>query len=415
VSGLLITALLFPIAGCVTGRRPLAELFLLGVGIVGSALLVLGIFHVSFVVTLGVVLVAGLLGFLASKKGRNSATQQLSNPATIVAIIPLALLAISAAIVPLNDFDGRGFWLLKAKALAQERVIDGPFFHNAVVHDPRNQYPLLVPLDAAAIMIASGDMDDRQVRWLYLFTFAALVFVVARRVNPWCAAILAWTPQFAVSDEGCALTAYCDIAVAAFAACAFFELIDAQSPFRFGLWLAFLTLTKNEGLPIALILLAIGVASFRRRISWSILPMAVTVAALFFWRAQIPKSDEEDYFALLITLPSRADRLIPAAAATAKHFLAVSNWGLLWIAVWTALAMLLWKREWRAPVIVLSISAMYIIAYAVTQWTMRELIDASADRLLMHVIGPALFAVGSITDAYAQNRYSPPEYQQKST
>ncbi len=412
MSGLLITALLFPIAGCIAGRRPLAELFLLGVGVVGGSLFILGLFHVPFVVTIAIVMVAGLLGFVY---GPASAGHDRLKPVpTLLSITPLALLAISATIVPLNDFDGRGFWLLKAKALAHERVIDGPFFHHSVVDDPRNQYPLLIPLDAAAVMIASGDTDDRQVRWLYLLTFAALVFVIAGRIHPWCGAILAWTPQFVVNNEGGALTAYCDIAVAAFVACAFFELMDAQSPLRFGLWLAFLTLTKSEGLPIALILLAIGVASFRRRIVLSIAPVAVAVSALLFWRAHIPRSDEEDYIGLLITLPSHVDRLIPAIIETAKHFFAVSTWGLVWIAAWIALAMLLRKREWRAPVTVLSICAIYIIAYAVTRWTMRELIDASADRLLMHMIGPALFAIGRITDGSAQNRYNQPEYQRRS-
>jgi hypothetical protein len=128
-------------------------------------------------------------------------------------------------------------------------------------------------------------------------------------------------------------------------------------------------------------------------------PLVVAVGVLFFWRAHIPKTDEEDYFALLTRLPSHIGRVFPALFETAKHFFAISSWGLVWIAVWIALGILAWKREWRAPAIVVSISAMYVIAYAVTQWTMQELIDASADRLLMHLIGPALFAIGRITDA----------------
>jgi hypothetical protein len=413
VSGLLITALLFPVAGCIAGRRPLAEMFLFGVGVVGTALFVLGFFHVPFTVTIGIVLVAGLVRLAMEHQLQPVGPAKAGAPLAMI-IIPLAILAISAAIVPLNDFDGRGFWVLKAKALAHERAIDGPFFHNAVVNDPRNQYPLLIPLDAAAVMIAAGDSDDRQVRWLYLFTFASLVFVVAQRINPWCGAILAWTPQFAVNPEGGALTAYCDIAIAAFAACAFLELMEGASPFRFGLWLTFLTLTKSEGLPIALILLAIGAMSFRHRIAISVAPLAIAVSALFFWRAQIPKTDEEDYFSLLITLPSNAGRLLPAIAETTKHFFFVSNWGLLWIAVWIALAILAWRREWRAPATVVAISALYITAYAITRWRMHDLIDASADRLLMHMIGPALFAIGRITDGSAQSRYGRPEYPPKS-
>jgi len=327
-----------------------------------------------------------------------------------MAIIPLLLIAIPTAIVPLNDFDGRGFWLLKAKALANERTISGPFFRNEVVEDPRNQYPLLLPLDAAAVMMISGDDDDHQVRAIYFFTFAALVFYVSRRVNPWCGAILAWTPQFLVSNEGGVLTAYSDIAVAAFVTCAFCELIDRRSPLLFGMWLAFLVLTKNEGLPIAIVLALIGIAAFRRQIVHSIAPPAIAAIALYAWRSGIPKTAEEDFLRLLPALPSRLDRLAPAILESAKHFLAVPAWGVLWIAVWIAVAILVWRREWLAPAVILSISAIYLGAYITTNWIMPDLIHASADRLLMHVIGPALFAIARATDVIAQNRYIPPEH-----
>lgn len=407
MTALTITALLFPVAGCIFGRRPIAECFLLGIGVVGSAEFILGLLHVPLIVTAALCVVAGLIGFVWGPA--SAGHDRLKRVHTLIIIIPLVVLAFSAAIIPLHDFDGRAFWVLKAKALAHERTIDGPFFHNAVVNDPRNQYPLLLPLDAATVMIASGDLDDMQVRWLYLFTFAALVMVVAQRINPWCAAILAWIPQFTVSQEGGALTAYADIAVAAFVTCAFLELVERGSPLRFGLWLSFLVLTKNEGLPIAVVLLTFGLIQFRRLITLA--PVVVAIESLLVWRAIVPKTDEEDFLALLPSLPSRLNRLIPAVVESGKHLFAISTWGLFWIAALVALGLLAWKKEWQAPAVVLAISAVYISAYMVTHWTMRDLIHASADRLLMHMIGPALFALSRAIDASARNRYSPPEYQ----
>ncbi|HEX9500709.1 MAG TPA: hypothetical protein VGA10_03565, partial [Thermoanaerobaculia bacterium] len=125
----------------------------------------------------------------------------------------------------------------------------------------------------------------------------------------------------------------------------------------------------------------------------------------------IPKTDEEDYLRLLPTLPSRLNRLGPAIVESSKHFFAVSSWGFVWIAVWIAIAILIWRKEWLAPAVVISICAIYLGAYITTNWIMRELVVASADRLLMHVIGPALFAVARATDVIAQNRYGPPEHQ----
>jgi hypothetical protein len=53
---------------------------------------------------------------------------------------------------------------------------------------------------------------------------------------------------------------------------------------------------------------------------------------------------------------------------------------------------------------VASVIAVYIVVYMVTLWNMRDLVDATADRLLMHVIGPALFAIARVSDSTAQSR-----------
>ena len=383
---------------------------LFAIGLFGATMFVLGLVHVPFVVSALIAVAGGLWSAAPWRRlvpDKALASQRTSKALLIITVIPLLAIAFTAAIVPLHDFDGRAFWLLKAKGLAAERTIDGPFFHD---DEPRNQYPLLMPLDAAAIMMATGNIDDRVARWLYVAIFAAFVWSIWRRLGPWYAAILAWLPQFAFAPEGGALSGYSDIAVAAFVACAFFELLDAESPLRFGMWLAFLILTKNEGLPIALIVFAVGAASFRRRIAISAIPAAVAVAALFVWRSGIPKTDEENYVALLPSLPSHLDRFLPAIGESAKHLFLFANWGLLWIAALIAIAVLAWRRQWRAPAIVGAMSALYIGAYMVTGWTMRDLISVSADRLLMQMIGPALWAVAALTE---RNRYTPPERQPK--
>ncbi|HKO01581.1 MAG TPA: hypothetical protein VJ032_07810 [Thermoanaerobaculia bacterium] len=268
MTGLLITLVLFPLAGCIAGRRTFSESFLLGVGVVGAALFIGGVFSVPFVVTLVVVMSVAVVRFVMHRGW--SRGESFAIAPTILLIAPLVVLTFIAAITPLTDFDGRAFWLLKAKALAHDRSIDGAFFQNREVWSPRNQYPLLIPLDAATIMSLAADSDDHQVRFLYLGIFAALAFhlrnrlaqLIEPRVAAWCAALFVWIPQFAIGDAGGALTAYNDIAVAAFVGCAFFELMEGERPLMFGLWLAFLALTKSEGLPLAIILAAIG--AFRR-------------------------------------------------------------------------------------------------------------------------------------------------------
>jgi hypothetical protein len=318
-------------------------------------------------------------------------------------VIPLIAMSFAAAITPLNDFDGRAFWVLKAKGIAHERSIDGPFFHGGTL-DPRNQYPILIPLDGAVILSAANDLDDRQLRWLYLGLLAALALLIregiGRVISPsagaWCAAILVWIPQFAVTSEGGALSAYNDIAVAAFAAGAFFELIDTESrnrEIRFGLWLAFLVLTKSEGLPFALVFLTIGAFIFRKRIITPAVITTIATTVLFVWRMRIPAGDEEDVFRLLPTIPEKLHRIGVALAAFPRHMFLLPRWGILWIAIIVAaiIATRVDRAAWFAIAIIVSMLAIYAAVYVTTAWVPSELIAVTADRLLMHVIAPSLF------------------------
>ncbi|HKO54451.1 MAG TPA: hypothetical protein VJ276_01155 [Thermoanaerobaculia bacterium] len=385
---LILTALLFPLAGRALRARTWAEAYLLGVGAVGTAL-----FLLPFEVAVAVIVLLAIAGARASRPyvpaGRDArrlagGTPARPNAPLIVMLIPLLLMAYIAAITPLSDFDGRAFWLLKAKGFADERQVDGPFFHGEKVYDPRNHYPLLMPLNAGLLMIATGHADDAEVRWLYLGVFVAMLFVIRRRADPWLAAIVAWLPQFAAETDGGALSAYSDVAVAAFVACAVFE---EESPLRFGAWLAFLVLTKNEGLPIAIVLLALGAWRFRKRASISAVPAVIATAALIAWRHRIPPGDEENLAALLRTLPEHLDRLWPAITIFAAHLVGFAKWGLFWIAV------ALTARRRMPIAVMLAIIATYLAAYTVTTWIQRDLINSSADRLLMHLIGPACLAM----------------------
>jgi hypothetical protein len=401
---LLVTVLLFPLVGWTLGRRSLGEAFLLGLGITGSVLFIAGVVHVPLVIAFVALGVWGVGSGVWELKHSSRSALPLPTPhsplPTLLMIVPFIALTFAAAITPLNDFDGRAFWALKAKGVAHERSIDGPFFHGGT-HDPRNQYPILIPLDGAVILSLAHSLDDRHLRWLYLGILAALALLVrdriGRLVSPaagaWCAALLVWIPQFAVEPEGGALSAYNDIAIAAFVAGAFFELIERKSEFRFGLWLAFLVLTKSEGLPLALVFLVIGAFFFRKRIlSPAVITFAAS-AALIVWRMHIPAGDEEDVFRLLPTIPQKLHRLGVAFAAFPRHMLLMPRWGIFWIVVIVA-AIIAARMEPRARLaiaVIASILVVYTAVYVTTGWIPSELIAVTADRLLMHVIAPSLF------------------------
>jgi hypothetical protein len=413
--GLLITLVLFPLVGWSIARRSWGEAFLFGAGLVGTVLFLAGVVHVPLVFAFALVLIASIGGAVWSYRSRKKNTPHSTPHAllpTIAMAIPLIALAFIAVVTPLNDFDGRAFWVLKAKGIAHERAIDGPFFQGATL-DPRNQYPILIPIDGAVIFALSHNLDDRQLRWLYVGLLAALALLVRERIanlispaaGAWCAALLIWIPQFAVATEGGALSAYNDIAIAAFATGAFFEIVahvrrnDESAPsrereIRFGLWLVFLILTKSEGLPFALVFLVIGAFVFRKRIAIPAILTAVAAVALLVWRARIPAGDEENFVRMLPTIPEKLDHLRAALAAFPRHMIAFSSWGIFWIAVITAAAFAI-RVDRRAATIAIaviaSMLAIYCGVYIATEWVVNDLIAVTANRLLMHLAAPALF------------------------
>ncbi len=430
--GLVVTFVIFPLVGWSIGRRSIGEAFLFGAGLTGTLLFLAGVAHVPLVVALGLIVVWGVGSGVWELMHRSRTPQLTSHPwlPTILMCVPLIALTFVAAITPLSDFDGRAFWALKAKGIAHERAIDGPFFRGATL-DPRNHYPILIPLDGAVILGVAHDSDDRQLRWLYLGLLAAFALLVRERIGrlvspaagAWCAALLVWVPQFAVEPEGSALSAYSDIALAAFAAGAFFELVEEVLPprdlatsqprdlatsqprdlatsqprdraIRFGLWLAFLVLTKSEGLPFALVLLVIGAFVFRKRIVIPAITSVIAAFALYVWRARIPAGDEEDILRMLPTVFQKLHHLGDALAAFPAHMSLFPRWGLFWIAVVIA-AVLAWRVDRRAArlaiSVILAMLAVYAGVYIATEWVVSDLIAVTADRLLMHVIAPALF------------------------
>lgn len=395
--GLVFTLLWFPLVGLAVSRLVgRVNVFLAGAGVHGLVLFIAGALHLSLVATaiaMGIVALAVIACRSAVAKPPLS-YQGGSFAAALLYVAIMALLFVSA-VMPLADYDGRAFWLLKAKAIAHERSIDGPLFHGATM-SPRNEYPLLVPLDAATVMFLARELDERHVRWLYALFAIALALEVRRRIGPWYAVLVLWLPQILLHPEGSALSAYSDVALAAFVACAMFELVsESPDPLRFGLWVAFASVTKNEGLPFALVLLAIGVFVFRARAAIAAIPAGIGIATLLLWRSRIEPSDEAIFH--LSTLPGRLSELEDAILGIVRHLVAFRDWGLLWIAVAAALAVLAWHRRWRPLLIclaaILPMLALYVIMYLISNWPVEDLVNASAPRLLTHFIGPALLLI----------------------
>jgi hypothetical protein len=416
--GLLVTIALFPVVGLAVSRLvglnggqallPVphprtgksacppssVQPYLAGAGAVGALLFLLNLAGVPLLVALAVIL-AATAAVLLWRRGA-------PGPRTTFELVPdLILIALSAwllfltAIVPLDDYDGRAFWLLKAKAIAHEKQVDGPFFQQQMTDSPRNQYPLLVPADAAVAMLAGRELDDRHVRWLYALFAIAFALEVRRRLGAWPAAVLLCLPEILRAAN----TASSDVALGAFAAAAFFTIAQETSPLQLGFWLACAVLTKSEGLPLAALLLVAGAFVFRKRIVVAAAPFAVSAGALLLWRAKIHRSDEAPFAKLVFDWAQHLRSLRGTLAAFGEQLYNVANWGGFWIAVVIALAILSVRKEWRTvaltTAVLIPMIALYAVSIAVTDFDLAQM-DGLARRLLTHLLGPAIYALAAV-------------------
>jgi hypothetical protein len=403
VTGLLFTVLFFPLVGWavsrLAGRVPL---FLAGMGSAGALAFVASVWHLPLRWTLLAIAVGSVVIVATTKR---PSPERIRYPALPLVLTTLAagVLLFAAAVLPLEDYDGRAFWLLKAKAIAHEGSVDGPFFQGETAPNRRNEYPLLVPMDAAVIWIAARSLDDTHIRWLFALVPIALAFGVQRRVaerfdaatGAWCAALLLWLPQVAVENEGGALSGYADLAMGAFAAFAFFELVERASPLRMGMWCSFVALTKNEGLPLAVVLLAVGAVAFRRRVWIALVPFAFAVGHLFVWRARIERREDEDLARSILALPDHLPRFGETLVAMLGNAASLRDWGAFLLAC--ALAFFLVRDRWTrfaAAAVVVPMLALYAAVYAVFDpalWPVGTLSANVAPRLWTHLLGPMTY------------------------
>jgi hypothetical protein len=397
VIALVLTLVLFPLVGAAAAlllRLPLppsriarfAFLYLLGLGVNGAVLYV----------AIPLVSLAIVAFRWRSFEMMQDEPRERNVLATIVFALPLVVLLFSASILPTRDYDGRVTWLPKARAIALEHSVTGPFFHGERGLNLHNRYPLLLPLDVATVMRLSGDTRNEAARWLYvLIPIGALLVMRAMLRAPWTAAAIAWLPVL-TSIEGGALAAYSDFALGAFVGVAVLYLIESIDDARAwrvaGVFAAFAVLTKNEGAALAI---AIVVAALLVRRSWLqlLLPIVAAEAILTWWRRLVPAAYDEQYEVLIRTLPHNIGRAPAALLAIVRHATDFSEWGLFWMLVAVAIAICAVRdrsRQFLIPLIVIVVAlGSYATALMVTSWKIEELAPVAVNRLLSQLILPA--------------------------
>lgn len=353
--------------------------------------------------------------------------------AAAVVVVASSALFAEAVTIPVRDWDGRMTWMplarwMRAAGTVRPVVLtDGRWW---VTHP---HYPPGVPATVVALQEALDlPADDRSIRPFYAAFFPAAAGVLygaaTLLAGPSAGAgavlLFASAPFVAFENHGGAAGAYCDLPLAAFFGAGVLLLARSR---RFlvegaaaGLLLGAAVLAKNEGTPLAAVVvlasLALGaarragVSRLRGPVVAAVL-VAASVLLLTLFRAPIPNRFDEDYGLLLksraslsLALHQWGASLRPALVETFR----CESWGVLFVLL--PVLLLAGRRGMRhpaAPLIVvasLGPTAVAAAAYSVS-FDVPSIVSVTWSRLLLHGLLPLLaLAALALRDVFRTGR-----------
>jgi|GEM_PF-818406 len=302
--------------------------------------------------------------------------------------------AVRADVMPMSLWDGWAIWARKAILVTDFSHLPAAFFNTAPYGASHPDYPLLLPLLEATWFRFADHVDTQAVHielWLLLVAFVwAAAFVLARHG----ARAITWAPLLLlVSIAGGTwtqlLSGSADVPLAIFAGLGVLLAGYWTTGGRGGdLALAALLLaaganTKNEGLPIALlVLLAAGVVSARsptslRRLALAAGSVVIATVPWHLWTAihHVP-ADPDVPLARAFDLPylfARADRIWLGVKGLHNQLANQNGWlYVLPIGAATAIASLVWGVARRAAGFYLLTGVLMFLMYLWAYWLSPE-------------------------------------------
>ena len=429
--------------------RRIATMWLLGVG--GVGLLLFALDHVAGVplqrwTILPVFLVLAALTLIPrSTKRKNGTSAAVRPPAARMAVTTAVVLGVCLTVGLLSeilvefpsDWDGLMTWCPAARWIRAEGTVNSRVLAEPRWHVSHPGYPPLLPLTQVAMQDTFGTTDDARVpRPLYAMFFPAFALVLfdaaSRRAGALPAALTtisaALVPLFASGTlAGGAGSAFSDFPLACFWGTGLLLLFEAHvapsTGVAAGLLFSAGLLSKNEGLPLVLVAIAVT-ALFAVLRSWrtksvlrALLPvgLAALVAAgaaalLITWRSGIVNRNDEKYDELILeetVLRDTLQRLPLLPKPIWREMENPESWaGFWWCAPVVLLAGAGALRRRPARPLLLGIAggiAVYIVAYGISPWPGMTIVGPTWNRFLIQLSLPffVLFAMSLRTSVRA--------------
>jgi hypothetical protein len=309
-------------------------------------------------------------------------------------LIGVALLTavLQALALPMHMWDSIVIYGFKAKILFQEQTFKTRAFLDPEVLHYSADYPLLIPYLESGFYRWLGHPDDRVVRLLFTaywiawlgVMYDALALRLRRDKALGLVALVATLPLFSNIYMGQASSGFADIPFALY-------------------WTAFLTcppsllpllavgcaFTKNEGIPLVLI-------GWVLRGNYRLVVPGLLLLAPWGWARHLLPHNAAHY----LRAPEWAlltERLKLIVSSLAGEMLRLRNWGLFWF---LSLLGLFWpagplRKESKLLLTAVGLQlACYLCVYLIYPQSLELLLPVTWPRLLIHMVGPLVVALG---------------------
>jgi succinate dehydrogenase hydrophobic anchor subunit len=346
----------------------------------------------------------------------------------------LYCIATDALSTPTIEWDAFAIWQLKAKLLATYALFPKPaYFTNLSLSYSHPRYPLLWPMVSAGMFTAGDRLEDvgKVPSLLFVVGLSLAIYATLRQYRSRAVSIA--VVAMLLNSGAMLRYAGCGTAEMAFTALYGASLVCVLRFQQRGyvsdvilaaLFSATLAWTKNEGLPLVLInFLAILFVSPR---PWS---TSFRNATIFFAVAFIlylpwihfsnglPSTDEDYINRLTPThMLENLNRLSLILKTFGKEatfnktgLTYATDYGLFWILPVVLLAVQ-WKHiADRATLLRAALIVFHLLAYIPpflvvgTTWNVKELLDVTADRLLLHMAPAGALLIGFLWPAWAED------------
>jgi hypothetical protein len=327
----------------------------------------------------------------------------------IVLLVAGGALMILSLFRPVPSWDAWFLWSLKAKGLASAGSFNSPVFLSRAYRYSSQDYPTLLPSWQALAYLISGDLRvswplQFQQAWLWTSASVALVSLTSGYGVLACLLPLAWivTPEVVWQS----MQGYADVPMALMlvlgTAVLWRDRFDPRSHVVAGILLAGAALTKSEGVPLVVIVLASLLLSRRPRPVLAVAPAIVIAARLpWFVFTQVhgltnEMINSETVRSLILgQTPMRVPQI---AFAMGSVMLSPIRWGLL-VPACILSAALVRRIDTRLGIAALLGFVMFVVVYQATWFfqgsTLEAFVNSNVDRVLIAPLGILALSVGS--------------------